>query len=73
MNLRLCVMLMSGLLLQSGGSDKASLVAENGASAKFTDGVLDLKSGRGWLRTRQVFLETTGSYSRLAGAGRLTA
>lgn len=45
------------LLVQPADSERARLVAENGANASFKGDVLDLRSGRGWLRTPRVFLD----------------
>lgn len=53
-----CGAFLFGLFQDSPApTERAKLVAENGANSSYKDGVFELKSGRGWLRTPRLFLD----------------
>jgi TonB family protein len=70
------VLALSLLTVATGEGQHAqptSLVAENGREFSFRDGVLEIRSGRGWLRTARLFLDFKVTFEFKAATKRSNA
>src|SRR5215207_2106936 len=53
----LALLLLPGDAYQQAEAPSPSVFAENGANYSLKDGVIELRRGRGWLRTSEVYLD----------------
>lgn len=53
----LALLSLSGKAYQKTDAPSPALFAENGANYSLNDGVLELRGGRGWLRTPEIYLD----------------